>query len=140
MPILTVQLKKDAWTREQLSEFMQEASELYAAALECPVDRVRVFLNLHEPEHVAVAGRITSDSGAQAAYFEFLALEGRPLEQRHQLLEGFTDLLQNVLGIERSVIRGACRNVAPEDWAIAGTPASVARQEEIEARKLNDRS
>ena len=135
-----MRLKKETWTGEQLDEFMQEASELYAAALECPIDRVRVFLDLYEPGHVAVAGRISSESGAGAAYFDFLALEGRPLEQRHKLLEGFTDLLKNLLGIERSVIRGACVNVAPEDWAIAGTPASVARQKEIEARKLNDRS
>ena len=139
MPILNVRLKKDTWTGEQLNEFMRKASELYADALECPVDRVRVFLHLYEPDHVAVAGRISSESGAQAAYFDFLALEGRPLEQRHQLLEGFTDLLQDILGIERSVIRGACLNIAPEDWAIAGTPASVVRQKEIAARELKSR-
>ncbi len=135
MPILTVRLKQEAWTREQLNDFMLKASELYAAALECPIDRVRVFLDLYDPDNVAVAGRISAETGTQAAYFDFLALEGRPLKQRHELLEGFTDLLQNILGIDRSIIRGACLNIAPEDWAIAGTPASVARQKEIEARK-----
>ncbi len=138
MPILTVHLQHEACSGEQLNEFMKQASELYAAALECPLARVRVFMNLYAPDRVAVAGRITSESGARAAYFEFLALQGRPLEQRHRLLEGFTDLLQDILGVERSVIRGVCHNIAPEDWAIAGTPASVARQKEIAARALED--
>ena len=131
---MTVHLRQDACTQEKLNEFMVKASELYAETLECPLDRVRVFMQLYDPSRVAVAGRIASEAGARAAYFEFLAMEGRPLEQRHKLLEGFTDLLQDILGVERSTIRGACRNIAPEDWAIAGTPASVARQKEIADR------
>ena len=139
MPILTVHLQQDSCTRAQLNEFMRQASELYAAALECPIDRVRVFLNLYEPGNVAIAGRISAEPGARTAYFEFLALEGRPLAQRHKLLGGFTDLIENTLDIDRPTIRGACRNIAPEDWAIAGTPASVARQKEIAARKPTGR-
>ena len=38
------------------------------------------------------------------------------------------------LGVDRSSIRGVVTMVEPEQWAIAGVPASVARQREIDAR------
>jgi phenylpyruvate tautomerase PptA (4-oxalocrotonate tautomerase family) len=61
-------------------------------------------------------------------------LEGRPVEQRHRLLSGFTDILVDVLGVARSRVRGRIIQVHPDDWAIGGVPASGARRDEIAAR------
>lgn len=61
-------------------------------------------------------------------------LQGRPTEQRHRLLAGFTDLLVDVLGVERRHIRGRIIQVDPDDWAIGGEPASAVRRGEIAAR------
>jgi len=36
--------------------------------------------------------------------------------------------------VRRDLVRGSCRRVAPEDWAIGGIPASVLRKDEVEAR------
>jgi phenylpyruvate tautomerase PptA (4-oxalocrotonate tautomerase family) len=53
-------------------------------------------------------------------------LEGRAAEQRRRLLEAFTDLLVDLLGVDRKLVRGRIIQVSPDDWAIGGVPASVA--------------
>lgn len=134
MPILEYHLTEDTYTDAQIAELLESSSRLYAEALESPIARVRVFAHLHATRHVAVGGRLVSDGGTPAPYFHFLVLEGRPLAQRHALLAGFTDLVVRCLGTDRSVVRGGCWPIAPEHWAIAGTPASITRAQEIAAR------
>jgi len=34
----------------------------------------------------------------------------------------FGDLLVEVLGVRRELVRGACRRVPPKDWSIGGAP------------------
>jgi len=134
MPIVNFHLIEDQHTDEQLRTLLVEASALYARVLESPIERVRVFINLRPPGLVAVAGVSVVDDGVCAPFFDCLVLAGRSLAQRHSLLAGFTDLLVNVLGAQRASIRGVCRPVDPENWGIAGVPASVQRAAEIEAR------
>jgi len=135
MPILTVNLQRDAYTRDQLDRLLVDASELYARVLESPLERVRVFLNLIDPGALAVGGRIVAGSASRAPFFEAIVMEGRPSEQKRRLMQEVTDLLEGVLEVERSLIRGVCWSVPPEDWCIAGTPASEKRAEEIAARQ-----
>ena len=111
-----------------------ESSQLYAKVLRCPMDRVRAYVQLYPQRLVAVAGELVSEGAADAPYFHFLVLEGRSLAERHALLTGFTDLLVEGLGVERSGARGGCWPIPPEDWAIGGTPASVVRAAEVAAR------
>lgn len=134
MPILTVNLQRDAYTRDQLHRLLVGASELYARVLESPLERVRVFLNLIDPGALAVGGRIVEKGGVKAPFFEAILMEGRPAEQKRRLMQEVTDLIENVLEVERAHIRGVCWSVPPEDWCIAGTPASEKRAEEIAAR------
>ncbi len=61
-------------------------------------------------------------------------LRGRPVEQRHRLLAELTDVLVDVLGVRRAVVRGRIVPVDPDDWGIGGVPASSARAAEIAAR------
>ena len=89
--------------------------------------------------HVAVGGRLLSEGGAFAPYFHFLVLEGRPLDECQRLLTGFTDLVVELLGAERALVRGGCWPIPPRYWAIGGTPASVIRTAEIAARAETDR-
>jgi phenylpyruvate tautomerase PptA (4-oxalocrotonate tautomerase family) len=134
MPILTYQLIDGQHTPAQLRALLVESSALYARVLESPIDRIRVFINLRPPHLVAVAGAPVDEQAVCAPFFDCLVLAGRPLSQRHQLLEGLTDLLVTILGAERARIRGVCRPVDPENWGIAGVPASVTRAAEIAAR------
>lgn len=134
MPLVNFQLIEGQHTDEQLRTLLIEASALYARVLDSPIERVRVFINLRPPTLVAVAGVPVVDNVACAPFFDCIVLAGRSLAQRHQLLAGFTDLLVNILGAERGLIRGVCRPVDPENWGIGGVPASVQRAAEIEAR------
>ncbi|MFA5119664.1 4-oxalocrotonate tautomerase family protein [Zavarzinia sp.] len=133
MPIVHFHLIEGGATPEQERRLLLDASRLYAEVLECPIDRVRAFIQPYAPGRAAVAGEMVSEGAAPAPYFEFLVLEGRPLEQRQRLLTGFTDLLVEILDVERSRIRGHCKRVQPEEWSIGGRPAAELRRQDIAA-------
>lgn len=136
MPIIEYHLAEGRYTDAQVSELLIASSQRYADVLKSPIERVRVFAQFYKPGHVAVAGKLLSQGGTPAPYFHFLVLEGRPLDECHQLLTGFTDLVVEILQADRSLVRGACWPVPPQYWAIAGSPASLARAAEINARAL----
>lgn len=121
-------------TEEQQRRLLEEGSIRYAAVLGSPLDRVRLFVHHLPPSGVAVAGQVVADTGRHAPYFAVLMLRGRPTEQRHRLLKELTDLLTEVLGADRSAIRGMVTEVDPDGWGIGGVPASVVRADEIAAR------
>mgnify|MGYP003628694832 CR=1 FL=1 len=134
MPILEFHLTEDSYSDQQCEQLLLEATQLYADVLKSPLERIRVFIHLHKPSMMAVGGRLVSKGAPEAPYFHFLVLLGRPVEERQRLLTGFTDLVVKILGAERKLVRGGCWPIAPEDWAIGGTPASVLRAAEVKAR------
>lgn len=131
MPVLELHLVEGDHSPAEHAQLLERLSLRYAEVLDSPVERVRAVLTLHAREHWAVGG-VTG--GAPAPYFTAVVLEGRPVEQRHRLLAELTDLLVEVLGVERSRVRGRVVQVPPDDWAIGGVPASGARRDEIAAR------
>ncbi len=135
MPIMHIHLVEDQYSDEQVDTLLREACQVYADGLECPMDRVRVFIQMYKLQYAAVAGVPVSESGTVAGpYFHFLVLEGRSKEQRQNLLIAFTDLIERVLNVERKIIRGGVVPILPENWGIGGVPADVMRQKEIAAR------
>lgn len=134
MPIVNFHLVEGMSTPEQDERLLLGACRFYAEVLDAPMDRVRAFITPHRPSQMAVAGDLVAHNGLHAPWFDCIVLEGRPLEQRQRLLRGFTDLLVDVLGVRRDLVRGCCRRVPPEDWAIGGEPASVLRKDEVDAR------
>lgn len=134
MPILEYHLVENQYSDAQCEQLLLRSSKLYADVLKSPIDRVRVVIHLHKPGMAAVAGRLLRQGGTPAPYFHFLVLEGRSLAERHQLLTGFTDLVVDTLGADRSLVRGGCWPIAPENWAIGGMPASVLRAAEVASR------
>lgn len=140
MPILEYHLAEGRYTDEQIGDLLVASSQLYAKTLESPIERVRVFASFYRPQHVAVAGQLLSRGGPAAPYFHFLVLEGRPVEQCHRLIEGFTDLVVDILQAERGLVRGGCWPIPPQYWGIGGTPASLTRVLELAARAEAARS
>lgn len=136
MPVMEIHLVEDQFSESQHAELLGACAAHYADVLQSPVDRVRVFITLHKPALFCTGGQLARDDPRPAPYFQFIVLQGRPLDQRHALLAGFTDRIERILGVERSRIRGSCWPVPPEDWAIGGVPASVIRSEEVAARAL----
>jgi len=134
MPILEFHLAAGHYSDKQVGELLVAASEGYARVLQCSIERVRVFAQFYEGRHVAVAGTLLSEGAKAAPYFHFLVLEGRPIEQCHELLTLFSTLCVEVLGADRELVRGGCWPIPPQYWAIAGAAASVTRAGEIAAR------
>lgn len=135
MPILNFHLVQGQHEAAKVESLLLKSSALFAEVLACPIDRVRVFATEHAPQLICIGGQMAHQA-APAPFFSFVVLEGRSLEDRQRLLSGFTDLLVEVLGVERSRVRGGVLRVEPEDWSIGGTPASELRRAEIEARRL----
>lgn len=131
MPVVNFHLVEGHCSAEQKVRLLQGASQLYSRVLQSPLERVRAFITAHAPDEFAVAGEVNSLS---APFFEFIVLEGRPLDERQALLSGFTELLVEILAVERSRVRGRCIRVEPQDWCIGGQGADVLRKQEIRAR------
>lgn len=134
MPILHYHLAEGHYSQAQHEKLLLDSARFFAEVLCCPVDRTRVYIQLYRPELTAVGGVLVSGSHARAPYFSFVVLEGRSLEDRQRLLAGFTDLVVEILQVERSLVRGGIVLVHPENWAIGGVPAAQARQAEVAAR------
>ena len=135
MPILIFHLVQGQHAASRVEALLLRASQLFAEVLGCPIDRVRVFVTEHAAQHACVGGKLVNQSGQVAPYFTFIVLQGRSLEDRHRLLAGFTDLVVEILGCPRELVRGGVTPISPEDWSIGGVPASHLRQAEIEARQ-----
>ncbi|MBR0565575.1 tautomerase family protein [Azoarcus sp. L1K30] len=136
MPIVHFHLLEGASTPAQEEQLLLAACRLYAEVLDAPIDRIRAFITAHPTGRFAVGGELATFVTGHAPYFDFIVLAGRPVDQRHRLLEGFTRLLVEILGVSREMVRGECRQVAPEDWGIGGIPASAARKAEVDARTV----
>ncbi len=134
VPVLQYMLVEGQQSDAQIAELLLASSRLFAEVLESPIDRVRVSVQLCQPQHIAIGVKLVTEGVPSPPYFEFVVLEGRPMSHRHRLLEGFTDLLVATLGADRSRIRGSCWAVDPAQWSIGGTLASVLRAKEISAR------
>ncbi len=134
MPVVNFHLLAGHSSAEQDERLLVEASRLYSDVLKAPMARVRAFITTYPASQCAVAGAPCSANDLHAPYFEFIVLDGRALEERQRLHQGFTELQVEVLGVRRELVRGLCRRVAPEDWSIGGAPASVLRADEVAAR------
>lgn len=121
MPILEVHLVEGAHTSLQQSELLTAISTRYAEVLEVPRDDVRAYLTLHRPELWAT-GSIPA-SGRSAPYFTAVVLADRPVELRRRLLGALTDLLVDVLGVDRRLVHGRIIPVQPEDISVGGVRA-----------------
>jgi 4-oxalocrotonate tautomerase family enzyme len=131
MPIVQVHLLAGEHAPSQVADLLRALTTRYAEVLDAPVERIRAFVTEHPPQHWATGGEV----GVEAPYFTALVLADRPVEQRRRLIGAFTDVIAGVLGVDRRLIRGRIEPVDPDDWGIAGIPASAARRSEIDARR-----
>lgn len=142
MPIVQFHLPRGAFADEAIGAMLVEASHFYARTLypeaaSPPIERVRAFVTLVEPQHWAAGGVLASGGGSAAPYFTCLVLAGRTAAQHHALLAGFTEAIARHLGCDPAAVRGQVIPVDPDNWGIGGTPASLARKAEIAARAGN---
>ena len=60
-------------------------------------------------------------------FIQVTLLEGRTVEQKHDLIRRLTDATAEALGGDPSRIRVAIYEVSADDWGIGGVPVSVLR-------------
>jgi len=60
-------------------------------------------------------------------FLQVTLLEGRTVEQKHDLIRRLTDATAEALGGDPSRIRVAIYEVSADDWGIGGVPVSVLR-------------
>ncbi len=137
MPIVKFHLVDRDICDEQIEQIVEQATAIYADVLDSPIDRIRVFIELHAPNLCGVGGKLVSRGGPNAPFFEFIVLKGRTVAQRQAIAARFTDMLVSVLHVNKSDVRGNCFTVEAENWCIAGELASEVRKAEIEARAAN---
>lgn len=131
MPVAHFHLVDGTFTADQGQRLLTEASRCYADVLGSPIERVRAFIVRYSEMDVALSGAFYASS---APFFTAIVLAGRPAAQRQELMARFTDLVVDVLGVDRRGVRGQIVEVEPENWSIAGVPAGAARADEIAAR------
>jgi len=139
MPIVNFHLVADRYVDAAIGRLLTDATHFYVETLypsvsPAPLDRVRAFVSLVQPQHWATSGVLVSDGGEPAPYFTCLALSGRPEEQLHRLMAGFTNLLVKHLGCAPGLVRGQVISIDPVHWSIGGKPASEVRINEVGLR------
>ena len=88
MPVVNFHLVEGLTTPEQDERLLLGACRLYADVLRAPMERVRAFITPHRASQFAVAGELVAHNGLHAPYFDFIVLDGRPLDERQRLLAG----------------------------------------------------
>jgi 4-oxalocrotonate tautomerase len=73
---------------------------------------------------LAFAGRIEE---VRMPFIQVTMLEGRTIEQKHDLMRRLTDAAAAALGGDPARIRVALYEVSPDDWAIGGETISTIR-------------
>lgn len=139
MPIMQFHLVAEAYPEAAIAELLVEASHFFAAALypdqtPVPVERVRALVCAVQPGHAAVGGKMVSTGALPAPFFTCLTLAGRPREQLDAMMRGLTALVARHLACDEQTVRGLIIPVSPDDWYIAGEPASAARRAELARR------
>ena len=125
MPILEVHLVAGEHAAAQVAELLTRMSARYAEVLESPLERVRAYVTLHDPERWATGGVV----GVEAPYFTAIVLEGRPAEQRRRLLGGVHRHHRRHPG------RGPARRARPDHPGVAGRLGDRRRARQLGPRR-----
>jgi len=60
-------------------------------------------------------------------FVQVTLMEGRTVEQKHDLIKKVTDAVSDALGGDPQRIRVAIYEVSSDDWGIGGVPVAVLR-------------
>jgi 4-oxalocrotonate tautomerase family enzyme len=127
--------------KETLKKVIYDVSMAMADILAAPKDRLEVWVTEVDPDLWGVEGEPASEvlkrkprSQVEMPFVEMVLMEGRAVEQHHQIITTVTDILVQHLGTDRGRIRVHIANCKPDNWGIGGTAAAILRKAEIDAR------
>ncbi|MCA9548769.1 MAG: tautomerase family protein [Myxococcales bacterium] len=141
MPLATIHVLT-GHPRPTLKALLREFSATYARIMESPVERLQVWIQEIDPELYAIAGEPADEALARGPRGELeiplirlVMMEGRPQSQADAAIQELSACVARHLGGDPARVRVEIQTVPPERWGIGGTPASVLRRAEIEARR-----
>jgi 4-oxalocrotonate tautomerase len=128
MPVIKMHVPDGLLAPQAEAALVEAVLHRFAELQESPVERIRAFLTVHPPTRYATGGQAGRSPGP---FFEFVVMEGRPVEQRQALLTAFAQLLADATGVPVTQVRGMCQVVSPENWVIGDQPATLARKDHV---------
>ena len=124
-----------------LKQLVVECSDTLARIIGAPKDRLEVWVTEVEPALWGLSGRpgdevlqTASRAEVEMPFIRIVLLQGRPVEQHHQLIAEISAVVARVLGADLERVRLQIDEVHPDRWGIGGVPASIRRAAEIAAR------
>lgn len=141
MPVANLQVLA-GHPRENLKNWVREASRAVADILEAPVDRLEVWVTEVDPDLWGICGVPASEVLAtqprrqsEMPFIRMVLLEGRSAAQHHRLIAELAAITARLLDVDQERIRMHIEQTHPDRWGIGGVPASVRRAAEIAARQ-----
>jgi 4-oxalocrotonate tautomerase family enzyme len=140
MPVCNIIVLK-GHPQARLKRLVAACSETLARVIEAPVDRLEVWVTEVEPALWGLSGVPADEvlpnavrAEVEMPFVRMVLLQGRAVEQHHQLIREITDAVAQALEMKPDRIRMQIDEVHPDRWGIGGVPASVRRAAEIAAR------
>lgn len=141
MPVANLNVLK-GHPRENLKQWIRDASEAMCRVLEAPADRLEVWVTEIDPELWGIGGEPASDVFARTPreqvempFIKMVLMQGRPIEQYHRIIAELTAITAKQLGSDGSKVRVFIADAQPDKWGIGGVPASVRRAAELAQRE-----
>jgi len=141
MPVANLQVLA-GHPRENLKNWVREASRAVADILEAPVDRLEIWVTEVDPDLWGICGVPASEVLAtqprrqsEMPFIRMVLLEGRSTAQHHRLIAELAAITARLLDVDQERIRMHIEQTHPDRWGIGGIPASVRRAAEIAARQ-----
>ena len=140
MPVAQINVLK-GHSKAQLRALLVDVSEAVARVLNAPKDRLEIWINEVDPDLWGICGVPASEAlqdstmaQIEMPFVQMALMEGRPLEQYHQVIAEVTEAVANATGATKSRIRVHIDSVKPDLWGIGGVPAAIVRAREIAER------
>jgi len=141
MPVAHINLLK-GHPRDTLRALIAEVSDAMSRILAAPKDRLEVWITEVDPDLWGIAGQTASQALAEQdrakvemPFVQMVLMEGRPIEQHHQIIAEISSIIARLLGSDKSRIRVHIASAKPDFWGIGGVPASISRAAELAARE-----
>jgi 4-oxalocrotonate tautomerase family enzyme len=140
MPVANLNILK-GHPRENLKQWIRDASAAMCRVLEAPADRLEVWVTEIDPDLWGISGEPASEAfdhtprqQAEMPFIKMVLMRGRPVEQYHQIIAELTRITAKNLQIDAAKVRVFIAEANPDGWGIGGIPASVKRATELKAR------
>src|SRR5271166_2812069 len=107
MPVAHINLLK-GHPRAALRQLIGDVSEAMAEILAAPKDRLEVWITEVDPDLWGISGEPASDvlareprASVEMPFVQMVLMEGRPIEQHHRIIAALSEIIAEVLGLDK---------------------------------------